>query len=70
MPNYPVHGPAEILNPIEDYTYNVLAAIYADITNTFPGSYVHLGLDEAYYACWLVGTFNIILIASAYQITT
>jgi len=54
VPNYPLHGAAEVINPTEEYTYQVLETLYGEIVQDFPDEYVHLGLDEAYHACWLV----------------
>ncbi|KAK2170988.1 hypothetical protein NP493_1119g00004 [Ridgeia piscesae] len=52
VPNYPLHGAAEVINPTEEYTYQVLETLYGEIVQDFPDEYVHLGLDEAYHACW------------------
>ncbi|KAI0227162.1 Beta-hexosaminidase subunit alpha [Lamellibrachia satsuma] len=52
VPNYPLHGAAEVINPVEEYTYHVLKTLYEEIVQDFPDEYVHLGLDEAYHACW------------------
>lgn len=52
VPNYPIHGPREILNPILDSTYEFLESLYAEIAEKFPDSFVHLGMDEVYYDCW------------------
>ena len=54
VPNYPLHGAAEVINPVQEYTYRIMKALYAEIVQDFPDEYVHLGLDEAYHACWLV----------------
>ena len=54
VPNYPFHTDAEILNPMDEYTFDVLDQLYEEIINDFPDKYVHLGMDEAYYSCWYV----------------
>src|SRR6218665_3054296 len=54
VPNYPNHGPQEILNPILESTYEFMESLYAEIVQKFPDNFVHLGMDEVYYACWLV----------------
>ena len=52
VPNYPHHGAAEVLNPMDEYVYGVMDEIYQEIVEDFPDEYVHLGMDEAYHACW------------------
>ena len=52
VPNYPEHGAREILNPMSEYTYEVLDKLYKELAEDFPDQYVHLGMDEVYYACW------------------
>ena len=54
VPNFPIHGAAEIMNPMSEFTYDFLEELYTEITEDFPDEYVHLGMDEVYYACWLV----------------
>jgi len=54
MAKYPIHGPQEILNPIIEETYSFLKSLYEEIVRVFPDEYVHLGMDEAYPACWQV----------------
>lgn len=53
-PNYPHHGPREIINPTLNGTFNFMEDLYKEIRDDFPDEYVHLGMDEAYYACWLL----------------
>lgn len=50
--NYPKHAEQEILNPIQDYTYQVVLKIIEEVKRLFPDPYVHLGMDESYYDCW------------------
>lgn len=50
--NYPKHAEQEILNPINDYTYQVVTKIIQEVKQLFPDPYVHLGMDESYYDCW------------------
>ena len=52
--DYPNHGTAEILNPMDEYVYDVMREIYTEIVDDFPDEYVHLGMDEVYYSCWSV----------------
>ena len=52
VPNYPYHTDAEILNPMDEYTFDVLDHLYEEIIEDFPDEYVHLGMDEAYHHCW------------------
>ncbi|CAH1787941.1 unnamed protein product, partial [Owenia fusiformis] len=51
-PNYPEHAPAEILNPIQNYTYDFLRTFFSEIVDVFPDPFKHMGMDEVYYACW------------------
>ncbi|EEC11560.1 beta-hexosaminidase A, putative, partial [Ixodes scapularis] len=41
-----------MLDPTQNYTYDVMRDIFQEVVETFPDSYVHLGMDEVYYACW------------------
>lgn len=50
--NYPKHAEQEILNPINDYTYQVVRKIIQEVKQLFPDPYIHLGMDESYYDCW------------------
>lgn len=50
--NYPKHAEQEILNPIIDYTYQVVTKIIQEVKQFFPDPYIHLGMDESYYDCW------------------
>lgn len=50
--NYPRHAEQEILNPINDYTYQVVTKIIQEVKQLFPDPYIHLGMDESYYDCW------------------
>jgi len=52
VPDYPDHGPQEILNPMLEETYSFLGDLYKEIVQVFPDEYVHLGMDEVYHACW------------------
>lgn len=49
---YNLHGQREILNPIQEYTYEFLKNLYIEIKETFVDPYIHLGMDEVYYSCW------------------
>lgn len=51
-PNYPLFAAFEMLNPIQGYTYWVVQEILKEVHQTFPDSYMHLGMDEVYYDCW------------------
>lgn len=42
----------EILNPAENYTYDLMRSIYKEIRATFKDEYIHLGMDEVYHECW------------------
>lgn len=51
-PDYPHHAAFEMLNPMQDYTYDVMRNIFQEIIETFKDDYIHLGMDEVYYSCW------------------
>jgi len=51
-PDYPQHAAFEMLNPMQDYTYDLMRTIFEEVKNTFKDEYMHLGMDEVYYACW------------------
>ncbi len=39
---------------MEEYVYTTLSALYDEWVADFPDEYIHLGMDEAYHACWFV----------------
>ncbi|XP_013774138.1 beta-hexosaminidase subunit alpha-like [Limulus polyphemus] len=51
-PNHPEHAEAEMLNPIQDNTYEFVKELVSEIKDVFVDDYIHLGMDEVYYACW------------------
>ncbi|XP_042907427.1 beta-hexosaminidase subunit beta [Parasteatoda tepidariorum] len=51
-PYYPEHAAAEILNPMLDKTYDVFKTLVQEVKSVFRDEYIHLGMDEVYYACW------------------
>jgi len=50
--NYPQHSESEILNPLNEETYSFMKNLYQEVKTLFPDDYIHLGMDEVYYACW------------------
>ena len=52
VPDYPNHGPREVINPMLESTYDIMGEIWQEVIDDFPDEYVHLGMDEAYWACW------------------
>lgn len=50
---YGEHGAVEILNPKLDETYDYLLDLYKEFKTIFKDDYLHLGMDEVYYSCWL-----------------
>ncbi|KFM63113.1 Beta-hexosaminidase subunit beta, partial [Stegodyphus mimosarum] len=51
-PNYPEHASAEILNPMINDTYRIFKTLVEEVKSVFVDEYIHLGMDEVYYACW------------------
>ncbi|CAN7989398.1 unnamed protein product, partial [Ixodes hexagonus] len=51
-PDYPEHAARENLDPTNPQTYRVMTNIFREIKHVFKDEYVHLGMDEVYYACW------------------
>ena len=49
---YGQYGERELINPTQEYTYEVMDDIYKEVIEDFPDEYVHLGMDEAYHRCW------------------
>ena len=45
-PIYGVHGAREILNPINEFTYDFMRNLLADVKSTFKDPYIHMGMDE------------------------
>ncbi|CAL1268451.1 unnamed protein product, partial [Larinioides sclopetarius] len=50
--NHPKHAAAEMLNPMLDDTYTVFRTLVEEVKSVFYDEYIHLGMDEVYYACW------------------
>ncbi|CAG2169452.1 unnamed protein product, partial [Oppiella nova] len=46
------HAEAEILNPMQNYTYDFMKVFFREVRDLFRDQYVHLGMDEVYYDCW------------------
>src|SRR5258707_15243777 len=46
------HAEAEILNPMQNYTYDFMKIFFEEVRQVFRDRYVHLGMDEVYYDCW------------------
>ncbi|PRD24248.1 UNVERIFIED_CONTAM: Hexb [Trichonephila clavipes] len=51
-PNHPEHAAAEMLNPMLNDTYKIFKLLVEEIKSVFKDEYIHLGMDEVYYACW------------------
>lgn len=49
---YGIHGDYEILNPTKEETFSYVLDLLIEFKQLFPDEYVHLGMDEVYYACW------------------
>ena len=49
---YNSHGEYEIVNPTLNSTYRFLGELLREIVDVFPDNFIHLGMDEAYHACW------------------
>ncbi|XP_037046668.1 beta-hexosaminidase subunit alpha-like [Bradysia coprophila] len=51
--NFPNHAAYEILNPMDENTYTFMTDFLKEIVDSVSkDKYVHLGMDEVYYACW------------------
>ena len=50
--NYPKHANAEMLNPIQNFTYDFMKLLFEEVRYLFVDEYIHLGMDEVYYDCW------------------
>ncbi|GFS75635.1 beta-hexosaminidase subunit beta [Nephila pilipes] len=50
--NHPEHAAAEMLNPMLNDTYRIFKMLVEEIKSVFVDEYIHLGMDEVYYACW------------------
>lgn len=51
-PRYPEHSDADNLHPLRNETYSVMLELFKELKEVFPDEYIHLGMDEVYYACW------------------
>ncbi|KAH7955942.1 hypothetical protein HPB52_005260 [Rhipicephalus sanguineus] len=51
-PNYTRHAAFEMLDPTQNYTYDVMRNIFREVIEAFKDRYIHLGMDEVYYSCW------------------
>jgi len=51
-PNYPYHSASELMNPIEDFTYEFVGNLLEEAAGYFPDQYLHLGMDGVSYNCW------------------
>lgn len=51
-PKYPEHSEAETLHPLENRTYQFMLELYKELKQVFKDQFIHLGMDEVYYACW------------------
>ncbi|XP_015782201.1 beta-hexosaminidase subunit beta [Tetranychus urticae] len=52
VPNPPHHSDADILNPMRNETFQFMHQLFAEIKRLFKDQFIHLGMDEVYYACW------------------
>jgi len=52
QPNYPLHSETELLNPMKEFTFEFMKKLFVEFKNTFKDEYIHLGMDEVFYACW------------------
>lgn len=49
---YSIQGEAEIINPTLEGVYPILRDVLSEMKDIFVDEYIHLGMDEVYYACW------------------
>lgn len=46
-------GAYEILDPRLDETYTYMLDLFQEFKAIFKDNFLHLGMDEVYYSCWL-----------------
>lgn len=51
-PHYPLYSQSEILNPLKNETFDFIKKLFGEFKATFKDKFVHLGMDEVFYACW------------------
>lgn len=49
---YPEFSEAETLHPLQNRTYQFMIELYQELKEVFKDEFIHLGMDEVYYACW------------------
>ena len=49
---YDKYGAMEILNPMNNYTYEFMNNLLAEVKQSFRDPFIHMGMDEVYYRCW------------------
>ena len=47
------HAQKEILDPSNDKVYTFFKSFFQEIKSLFKDDFIHLGMDEVYYDCWL-----------------
>lgn len=50
---YAKHAKAEILDPTNEKVYKIFNELFEEVRSLFPDEYIHLGMDEVYYDCWM-----------------
>lgn len=40
------------MNPARNFTYDLIWELFDEVTKTFPENFLHIGGDEADFACW------------------
>ena len=53
MVHYLFLGAYEILDPRLDETYEYMLELFQEFKAIFKDNYLHLGMDEVYYSCWM-----------------
>lgn len=45
---YDKHADMEILNPIQNFTYEFVGNLFKEVKESFRDPYIHLGMDEGF----------------------
>lgn len=46
------HSESEVLNPMNNFTFEFMKDLFQEFKDTFKDAYIHLGMDEVFFSCW------------------